>query len=157
MSMPLIVIALVIFALSYFSKRRYGLPALALVAGSVMSSYWSSYVTMSLQLTGIVLVSPPLGSVVSVGLVLLPALLLLTVGPTYPKKYQRIVGSLLFTILAMSFVFIAVAKDAPQLVTNDTLVQQAKNVQPIILVLAIIAAISDSFIHHLPKKSKKLK
>ena len=155
MSTTLIIIAVVFFILAYFSKRKYGLPALALVGGSVISTYWSAYVTISLKMAGIVLVSPPLEVVVAVGIVLLPGLIMLTVGPTYSKKYQRIASSLFLAVVAGTFSFIAITNAAPELIKNDTLTQQVKSLQSIIIVVAIVAAIADSFFHHMPRKSKK--
>lgn len=155
MTTALIVIAVILCIFAYISKRKYGLPVLALAGGSIISAYWSSYIATALKGAGIVLVSPPLVVVVAVGLILLPCVIMLTVGPKYHKRHQHIVSAIFLGLVAGVLSITAVANVAPELVQNDPLAQQAKTIQPVIIVVAIIAGIADSFIHHLPSKSKK--
>lgn len=155
MTTTLIVIAVILCILTYVSKRKYGLPVLALVGGSIISAYWSSYVANALREAGIVLVSPPLVVVVAVGLILLPCVIMLTVGPKYHKRHQHILSAVFLGLVAAVLSISAVANVAPELVQSDPLAQQVKALQPIIIVVAIVAGITDSFLHHLPSKSKK--
>ncbi len=155
MIIVLIIISLLILALAYFSKRKYGLPALALIAGGVLSTSWSSYVTISLQQSGFVLVSPPLNVVVAVSLILLPALILLTVGPSHIKTHHRVIAAVLFTLLAMTLIIAAIGKEAPNLVAGVPLVSQIIILQPLIVVVGVVVAIADIFLHHMPGASKK--
>ena len=91
---------LLLFGLAYLTKRRYGVLGLALAAGSMISSLWVSDVTPMLVNVGVTMTRPPLESVVSAGLILLPALLLITSGPAYLKTPQRVIGALLFAVFA---------------------------------------------------------
>lgn len=89
-----------LFAASFVTKRRFGVLGLALAAGAFMSSLWVGDLTPIIAGAGIVTVEPPLESVVAAALILLPAALLLVSGPTYTFKGQRLLGALLFALLA---------------------------------------------------------
>lgn len=98
----LILIAL-LFALAFFTKRRFGVLGLALAAGAMLSKTWASDLTPYVKDAGIQLVAPPLESVVASVLILLPAVLLLFSGPTYHVMWQKLLGSAAFALLALSF------------------------------------------------------
>lgn len=89
-----------LFAVAFLTKRRYGILALALVAGAALSTLWVSDLTPIVAQAGLVLVRPPLESIVASALTLLPAVVLLTSGPVYHKAFQRVVGAFLFATLA---------------------------------------------------------
>jgi hypothetical protein len=95
----LIIIAL-LFATAYFTKRRFGVLGLALAAGAMLGNLWVGDLTPIIARAGIILVKPPLESVVLASLILLPALLLLSSGPSYKARTQRIIGASAFAILA---------------------------------------------------------
>ncbi len=93
---------LLLFALAYITKRRFGVLGLALAAGAMLSSLWAQQLTPIVKRTGFDIAMPPLATVVAVVLVLLPAILLLTSGPAYHKKSEQIIGALLFAMLAVA-------------------------------------------------------
>jgi hypothetical protein len=93
---------LLLFGLAYITKRRFGVLGLALAAGAMLSSLWAQQLTPLVKSTGIDIAVPPLATVVAVVLVLLPAVLLLTSGPTYHKKSEQVIGALLFAVLAVA-------------------------------------------------------
>ncbi len=97
-----IVIALVLFGLAYITKRRFGVLGLALAAGSMISGLWATQLTPLVRDAGLVIQSPPLITVISVVLVLLPAVLLLFSGPNYHGVSKRIIGAALFAVLAVA-------------------------------------------------------
>src|SRR5690554_4880900 len=103
-SIVFLVVLIGTFLLSYLTKRRFGVLGLALAAGALISEHWAGILTPFLQQQGVVLVAPPLSIVVAIALTLLPTVILLFSGPAYGKALQRILGSLLFTILAFTFV-----------------------------------------------------
>lgn len=109
----LVVIA-ALFVLAYLTKRRFGVLGLALAAGAMLSALWGNNLTPVIANAGVVLISPPLQSVVSAGLILLPAVLLLFSGPTYRSTIQRVVGAAAFALLATSLLLdpLGVALDA---------------------------------------------
>lgn len=93
-----------LFALAFLMKRRFGVLGLALTAGSLLSAYWTDAVKAFLETQGITLVAPPLTSVVALSLILLPPVLLLFGGPKYNGKLQRLLGSFLFALMAFLIV-----------------------------------------------------
>ncbi len=155
MNITLIIIALVLFVVVYFSKRRYGLLSLALIAGSIISASWTAYLTVMLQIQGLQLTSPPLSVVVGLALIVLPVFFLLFVGPKYRKKWQRIVGSLLFAALGTLLAAGAIAREAPQLMTDSQIGTIATQTYALIIVVSVGLAIGDTVMAHLPKKGKK--
>lgn len=98
----LILIAL-LFALSFFTKRRFGVLGLALTAGATLSQLWAGDLTPYVQQAGLQLVAPPLESVVAAAVILLPAIVLLFSGPSYHTLWQKVVSSAVFALLALAF------------------------------------------------------
>lgn len=96
-----IVIA-ILFGLAYLTKRRFGVLGLALAAGSMLSELWAAQLTPLVRDAGLVVQNPPLITVVSVVLVLLPAVVLLFSGPSYHETGKRVIGALLFASLAFA-------------------------------------------------------
>ncbi|HEY0964994.1 MAG TPA: hypothetical protein VGE13_00765 [Candidatus Saccharimonadales bacterium] len=97
----LIVLA-VLFVLAFFTKRRFGVLGLALAAGAMLSSLWAETLTPVIEQAGVVVEVPPLITLVSVGLVLLPAVLLLFSGPSYRDLPMRLLGAFAFAALALA-------------------------------------------------------
>lgn len=96
------VVLLLLFALAYFTKRRFGVLGLALAAGSMLSELWASQLTPVVRDAGLIVQNPPLITIVSVLLVLLPAIFLLFSGPSYEGTFKRAVGAFLFAALAFA-------------------------------------------------------
>lgn len=99
----LIIILAMLFALTFFTKRRFGVLGLALAAGAVLSNFWATDLTPMVRQMGLETISPPLTSVVAAALVLLPALVLLFSGPSYTHMVERVIGSAAFALLALAF------------------------------------------------------
>jgi hypothetical protein len=91
-----------LFATAFFTKRRFGVLGLALAAGAMLSTLWVGDLTPIIAKAGIEIIKPPLGSLVSAGLIVAPALVLLFSGPTYKTMRQRIIGAAAFAVLATS-------------------------------------------------------
>jgi hypothetical protein len=90
-----------LFIVAYVTKRRFGLRGLALATGAMIATIWVGDLTPIIAQAGFVLIKPPLESVVAGALTLLPALFLLTSGQSYKANAQRVLGSLLFALLAV--------------------------------------------------------
>jgi hypothetical protein len=96
------VIALVLFAISYLSRRRFGLLGLALAAGSILSSLWGDNASLLVNVMG--LKSGPITTAITLSaIVLLPSVLLLFHGYAYKNFVSRFIGSFMFTLVAMAF------------------------------------------------------
>lgn len=93
---------LLLFGLAYVTKRCFGVLGLALAAGAMLSNLWAQQLTPIVKSTGFDIATPPLATVVAVMLVLLPALVLLTSGPSYRNRTEQVIGALLFATLAVA-------------------------------------------------------
>ena len=99
-SLIFIVVFAVLFAVAFISKRRFGALGLALIAGETLSQLWAGKLTPIVAEAGVTMNQPPLSVVVAATLVVLPALLLLVSGPSYQHPHLRIIGAILFALLA---------------------------------------------------------
>ena len=140
-----------LFVLAYVTKRRFGVLGLALAAGAMLSTLWMGNLTPIIASAGVVLVQPPLENVVSAGLILLPAILLLFSGPVYKGKLHRVVGATAFAVLATALLLSPLGS---ALVIDDT----ARPVydffaanRPAIITIALIYALADLLITKTPK------
>lgn len=95
-----VVILVVLFLAALITRRRFGVLGLALAAGALLSSVWTTELVRILENTTPELASIPTTGLVSAGLVVAPALLLLFSGPSYKTMRTRVVGSVLFAIFA---------------------------------------------------------
>lgn len=150
MSYILVFIAMagLLFALSFIVKRRFGVLVLALLAGSLLASLWTETLTPLVASTGIVTVRPPLSSIVALTVTLAPAFVLFLGGPAAHGKHERLVGSLIFALVAtmLSFHWLndALVIDGAGQVLHDFLSQY----QALILTGGVVAAIVDVLMTH---------
>lgn len=99
----LAIVTAILFAIVFFTKRRFGLLGMALAVGSILSNLWSQDLTPIIRQAGLEIVSPPLASVVAAALVLLPAAILLFSSPANKKFIHRILDAAAFAVLAVAF------------------------------------------------------
>ncbi len=92
----------VLFVVAYLTKRRFGVLALALAAGALLSDLWAEKLTPLIQDAGVVVERPPMVTLVAAGIVLLPAVVLFASGPVYRKPQERLIGAFLFALLAVA-------------------------------------------------------
>lgn len=97
------ILAVGLFFGAFLSKRRFGLLGLALTAGATLSSIWSYDAGLIISSTGLVPNGPLTNAVALSSIVLLPAIILLFHGYTYKENVARVIGSILFTLLALAF------------------------------------------------------
>lgn len=97
-----VIVLVVLFLLAFFTKRRFGVLGLALAAGAMLSSLWAETLTPIIEEAGVSVEVPPMITLVSVGLVLLPAVLLLFSGPSYRDLPMRLLGAFAFAALALA-------------------------------------------------------
>jgi hypothetical protein len=151
----LILIVMVLFAIVFFTKRRYGILALALAGGAMLSTLWVGDLTPIIAQAGFVLIKPPLESVVASALVLLPAILLLTSGPVYQSTVQRTLCALLFAVFAVVLLLepigSALVIEGPGKEVYDFLVANRVG----IITICMVVAISDILFTKTPKVPAK--
>lgn len=144
-----------LFIVPFFTKRRLGTPGLALVAGSTLAHLWVGNVTPIVASAGLILVRPPLESVVFATITLLPALLLIFSGPTYSSLLKRLIGSAVFALLAAALLLetfgSAVVIEGPGKTLYDFLLEE----QPTIITLGLVLAIMDLLLSKKASKASK--
>jgi len=150
------VIAIALFAGAFLSKRRFGLLGLALTAGATLSMIWNDTAGLMIAGTGLVPDGPYTNAIALSIVVLLPAILLLFHGYTYKGTLPRIIGSALFTILALAFLVEPIGFALPLTgVANDVYSLLAENKNTIISVGVILAVVDLFFTKPAPKKSRE--
>lgn len=150
----LLIVIVALFAVAFLTKRRFGVLGLALTAGALVSELWVGDLTPLIERTGVILIQPPLESVVAAGLILAPALLLLISGPTYHHMKQRLFGAFVFALLAAALLLdvfgAALIIEGAGKQVYDTLTQY----RPIIVTAAIVLALFDLLATKTPKHVK---
>ena len=145
---PIIVfagVALILFVGAYVSKRRFGLLGLALTAGATLSSIWTYDAGLLVSSLGLVPEGVITQAVTQSLVVLLPAILLLFHGYSYKSKLSRLVGSLLFTVLALAFLVEPIGYALPLSGFGATVYETLKQYKSLIVSIGVILAVIDLF------------
>lgn len=152
-------LALILFIGSFLSKRRFGLLGLALTAGATLSTIWSYDAGLLIASTGLVPSGPMTNAVALSLVVLMPVIVLLFHGYRYKALFSRIIGSLLFTVLALAFLLEPIGFALPLEGTSAYLYNQALSYKDLVISVGVILAVIDLFFtkpaHVAEKNSKK--
>ena len=154
----LVGVALGLFFGAFISKRRFGLLGLALTAGATLSTIWSYNVGLVVAATGVVPDGVITQAVAQSLVVLLPAILLLFHGYSYKGVVGRVVGALLFTVLALAFLVEPLSYALPLDGSGGVVYSTIRQYKDIIISAGVILAVIDLFFTkpaHLAEKSKK--
>jgi len=139
------VLAVALFLGAFLSKRRFGLLGLALTAGATLSAIWSYDAGLVISSTGLVPDGPLTNAVALSLVVLLPAIILLFHGYTYKENAGRVIGSLMFTILALAFLVEPIGFILPlEGITADIYKWLVAN-KELIISVGVVCAIIDLF------------
>ncbi len=144
-----------LFAVAYFTRRRYGVLGLALCAGYLISTAWTAEVTPFIRELGIELLTPSLSSVVAATLILLPSVVLLFSGPVYHKHWQRLLGATAFTLLAITFLVTPLYSGLAVGEIGEKAYHFLNDNRNIIIAVAVAYAVYDLLTLKTPKKEKK--
>lgn len=150
-------VAILLFLAAFISKRRFGLLGLALAAGATLSTMWSYDAGLVVSSLGILPEGVITQAVTQSLVVLLPALLLLFHGYAYKKLPGRIIGSLLFTVLALAFLVEPIGYALPLEGVGATIYSTIDEYKEVIISAGVIIAIIDLFFTkpvHLAEKAK---
>ncbi len=151
-------VAVILFTGAFISKRRFGLLGLALTAGAMLSTLWSYDAGLLVSSTGLFPEGVITQAVTQSLVVLLPAILLLFHGYAYKKPIPRVIGSLLFTALALAFLVEPIGYALPLEGDGATVYTVLKEYKDVIISAGVILAIVDLFFTkpaHLAEKSDK--
>lgn len=158
---PIIVfaaVAAILFVGAYMSRRRFGLLGLALTAGATLSSLWTYDAGLLVSSLGVVPEGVITQAVTQSLVVLLPALLLLFHGYSYKSKLSRLIGSLLFTVLALAFLVEPIGYALPLSGFGATVYETLKQYRAVIISVGVVLAVIDLFLTkpaHLAEKAGK--
>ena len=159
--MSFIVVFLVItgslFATAFFTKRRFGVLGLALAAGAMISTLWVGQLTPVIANAGIILVKPPLESVVSALLILLPALLLLSSGPSYKTMRLRVIGAAAFAVLAAALLLDPLSSALVIDKTGQPVYAFLTQYRVVIITVGLGLAVLDLLVTRTPKRARETK
>lgn len=150
----LAVLAIGLFLGAFWSRRRYGLLGLALTAGATLSSIWSYDAGLVVSSTGLV-PSGPLTNAITLSLiVLLPAIILLFHGYTYKENAARVIGSILFTVLALAFLVEPLGFALPLEGTANDVYKWLLQWREVIISIGVVLAVIDLFFTKPAKNDK---
>ncbi|MFZ1258773.1 MAG: hypothetical protein WAQ25_04870 [Candidatus Saccharimonas sp.] len=153
----LIAYALALFIVAYTSRRAMGVPALALTAGAVLANLWTESLTPLVASAGIVVVRPPLASVVAVIITLLPALMVMPSVRRLLNRQHRIVTSLVFALLAVMLTYGAFANAVVLDEPSKQYMSHFLSYDKTIITTAIIAAVVDVAFYKKPTQKDEHK
>ncbi|HYG83370.1 MAG TPA: hypothetical protein VD907_00645 [Verrucomicrobiae bacterium] len=140
-----------LFLFSFITKRRFGVLGLALAAGALISESWAATLTPAIEQQGIYVAAPPLEVLVRSVLLLLPPVILLFSGPMYTSKLWRFIGSLIFALLATTFLFNYFAATLQFDHTSAMFALVIETYRPYIVVAGLSLAVLDTFLLKTPK------
>ena len=153
----LVMIGLVValFVAAFLSKRRFGVLGLGLAAGAVVSPIWGENAGYVVSLTGVVGKGSLVDAIAVALLILTPAVLFMFHGYTYKHIIGRVVGSLLFTVLAIAFLVVPIGS----IVVFSGPVGNAYNwivaYRELIISVGVALAVADFLFARTPQKSDK--
>lgn len=139
------VLALALFLGAFWSRRRYGLLGLALTAGATLSSIWSYDAGLVVSSTGLVPNGPLTNAIALSLIVLLPAIILLFHGYTYKENAARVIGSFLFTVLALAFLMEPLSFALPLTGTANDVYKVLLQWKEVIISVGVVLAVVDLF------------
>lgn len=152
-----VAIGVILFGLAFLSKRRFGMHGLALAAGATLASLWGNDAGVLLASAGVLPPSIAADALALCLVTVLPALLLLTRGKKYKKVGSRVVGSLLFTILALAFIVQPLSSVLPLDATGVVIYTTLLQYQSLIISGGIVLAIIDILMAKAPKPAPEEK
>jgi hypothetical protein len=148
------VITVVLFAAAFFTRRRIGVLGLALAAGGMVSTMWVGDLTPYIERAGVVIIQPPLESLVASTLVLLPAVLLLFSGPVYKSSVQRIGGAVIFALLAVALLLPSIGAAFVIDATGRPVYEFLAQYRTVIVTIGLAASVVDIILLKMPKHSR---
>lgn len=139
-------LAVALFLGAFMSKRRFGLLGLALTAGATLSNIWSYDAGLVVSSTGLVPDGPLTNAIALSMVVLLPAIVLLFHGYTYKENAARVIGSLLFMMLALAFLVEPIGFALPLQGVAADIYRWLVDYKEVIISIGVVLAIIDLFL-----------
>lgn len=153
----LIVLVLALFAGAFLSRRRFGVLGLGLSAGAIISPIWGDNASFVVSATGLVTEGPLVNAIALSTLILVPAILFMFHGYTYKHIFGRIIGSLLFTLLAAAFLAGPIGAAFTLTGPVGNVYQWIVSNHELIVSIGVAFAVADFLISRTAHKSEKKK
>jgi len=144
----------VLFLVAWTSRRTMGVPTIALAAGALMADLWTNSLTPFVAQTGIVIVSPPLASIVSIALTLLPALLVMFRSQKVSSHYRSIIGSLVFAVLGVMLTYGAFSNAVVLDDASKQYVLEIVKYQNVVITACVLLAVVEVLFYRKPHERK---
>ncbi|RWZ78237.1 MAG: hypothetical protein EOT05_00520 [Candidatus Microsaccharimonas sossegonensis] len=153
----LLVLVLALFVGAFLSRRRFGVLGLGLSAGAIISPIWGDNASFVVSALGLVAEGPLVNAIALSAIILIPAVLFMFHGYTYKHLLGRVVGSLLFTLLAAAFlagpIAAALTLTGPVGIVYQWIVMNRE----LIVSVGVALAIADFLVSRTVHKSEKKK
>ncbi len=134
--------------LFYVMRRAVGLPALAMVAGALLAKLWTSDLTLVVANTGFKLTTPPLASLVSAILILLPAAIVIVRSTKLHNNLERAYNSLIFAVLATALSYDAFAAAIVLDSASENILSSILPYSNLIITVCVVLAFINILSHH---------
>ncbi len=141
----------ILFLVAWTSRRSMGVPTIALAAGALMANLWTNSLTPFVAQAGVVIVSPPLASVVSIVLTLLPALLVMVRSHKVSSHYRSIAGGLVFAVLGVMLTYGAFSNAVVLDNGSKQYVLEIVKYQNIVITVCVLLAIIEVLFYRKPR------
>lgn len=147
-----------LFVGSFLSKRRFGVLGLGLAAGAVISPIWGETAGYLVSMTGVLPEGPLVNAVAAAVIILIPAILFMFHGYTYGHIVFRVIGSVLFTVLAAAFLIGPIATAVSLTGPVGSAYQWLDNNHTLIISIGVALAVADFLVgksvHKVEKKRR---
>lgn len=150
----IIVLALylgLLYLVAWASRRSMGVPTLTLAAGALLASLWTDSLTPIVAQTGIVIVQPPLTSIVSIALTLFPAFLVMMRSHKVSSRHHSLFGSLVFAVLGVVLTYGAFSNAVTLDAQSKQYIVEFVKYQNIIITTCVCLAILDVLFYKKPR------
>lgn len=144
-----------LFLVGWVSRRSMGYLALTLAAGALIANIWTDSLTPVVAQTGIVIVRPPLQSLVAITLTLLPAFIVMTRSPKMASKHHGLFGSLVFATLGVMLTYAAFSNAVVLDEGSKEIVRQIFAHEAVITTTAIALAVLEVLLYRKPHPHDK--
>lgn len=135
--------AAILALIVYLTRRSFGLLGLGLIAGALMARLWAPDLTPLVAQAGIIIVQPPLLSIVAICLTLLPALLLIPRAPRAHGQIAMASNALLFAALAVVLTFDPFLAGVVADDSAKKLIDAIEQYQPTIVTAGVVLSLLD--------------
>ncbi len=133
---------------AYLFRRRFGVAGVTLAAGAVLAKLWTDSLTPLVASAGVIIIRPPLESIVAIVLTLLPAILVMSRSPRAHAHHRQVIGSALFALLAVMLTYGAFANAVVLDESSKQYITQLISYEKIIITVCLVLAIVDILLSH---------